>query len=120
MGEMAIMDIIKIFIGMLLIGLIISTALFLVQLLQVSSFKQHVNYQIERNGGLTEIAIDDIKEYSEEYFDGKFSVDSPLLNKKVSYGEPVDYTLTGTFNVLLLPMPDLSIDFTGTGVSQVR
>ncbi|RBP59282.1 hypothetical protein DES36_1197 [Alkalibaculum bacchi] len=120
MQEATIMEIVKWFIGLLLLAMLLAAAIFFIEVGGVNPFKQQVNYQIERNGGLTENAITNINTYSENYYDGRFSVESDKLNQKVEYGEIVDYTVKGVFEIKIFPAPDVKLSFKGTGVSQVR
>lgn len=120
MQESSIMEFVKWFIGLLLIMMILSIAMFCMDLGNVNSFKQQVNYQIERHGGLTDAALDNINKYSENYYHGIFTINSDQLNEKVAYGEAVDYVIDGNFDIKILPIPDVQLEFSGTGVSQVR
>ena len=120
MQEGAIMEFVKWFIGLLSFMLLFAAVVFFFQLGQVNDFKQQVNYQIERNGGLTESAISSIDEYSAKYNDGRFSVDSDLLNQKVNFGETVDYQVHAVFDIIIFLIPDVNMTFSGTGASQIR
>lgn len=120
MQEATIMELVKWFIGLLLIMMMVSLAMFFFQVGNVNSFKQQVNYQIERQGGLTKTALENLNEYSEKYYNGAFTVESDQLNEKVAYGETVDYVIKGVFDIKIFPVPDVHLDFSGTGVSQIR
>jgi hypothetical protein len=120
MQEGAVMEIVKSFIGIMLIMLLLSVTIFFMHVGQVNNFKQVVNYQIERNGGLTATAINEIEDYSNTYFDGRFTVSSDKLNQKVEYGEMVDYQITALFDIVIFPIPDVAMSFSGTGISQIR
>lgn len=120
MQEQTIMEMVKWFIALLLIMMMVSLTLFLIQMGDVNNFKQHVNYQIERNGGLTEGAMTAINDYSVGYFEGRFTVESDQINQKVKYGELVDYKVNGKFEIVIFPIPDVNMQFSGTGVSQIR
>ncbi|TRZ39364.1 hypothetical protein CEQ21_07325 (plasmid) [Niallia circulans] len=121
MQEGAVMEFFKWFLGLTLFMGLISFAMLCFDLGNINSFKQQVNYQIERQGGLTETAVANLDEYSKKYYHGNFTVESDQLNQKVSYGDPVDYTIKATFDVKIFPLiPDLHREFSGTGVSQVR
>lgn len=120
MQEGTIMEIVKWFIGLLLTMMIISISIFLFQVGNINSFKQEVNYQIERQGGLTETAVANINAHSEAYYGGQFTVQSDKLNQKVNYGETVDYIVTGEFEIRLFPMPNVTLEFGGSSLSQVR
>lgn len=120
MQEHAIMEMVKWFIYLFLILIFVSIVLLGVQFLDVSSYKQQVNYQIERNGGLTVEAVNNLKEYSEKNYRNRFKVESDLLYKKVSFGDEVDYKVKATFKVPIFPLPDLNLTFMGNGTSQIR
>ena len=98
----------------------VSLTTFFIQVANVNSFKQQVSYQIERSGGLTTEAVQSLKEYSEKNYKGSFTVKSDLLNKKVNFGDIVDYQVVGKFDIILLPLPEVTMTFSGSGVSQVR
>lgn len=120
MQESAVMEIVKWFITLFLIMGIVSLTYFGIQLANVNSFKQQVNYQIERQGGLTEEAVQNLKEYSDKSYKGSFTVKSDQLNEKVEFGEIVDYQVVGKFDIILFPLPDVTMTFSGSGISQVR
>lgn len=82
MQEQSIMEIVKWFIGLVIIMVMVSVGLFCYQLQDVNSFKQQVNYQIERRGGLTAEALKSLKEYSDKNYQGRYKIESNLLNQK--------------------------------------
>ncbi|MEK4181677.1 hypothetical protein NSQ61_19740 [Aeribacillus sp. FSL K6-1121] len=120
MTEGAIWEFVKWFIGLLLLLMLISVTIFFIELEGVNSYKQQVNYQIERKGGLTADAVAYLDSYSKTYYKGRFTIESDKLNEKVSYGEMVDYEIKGKFDIKIFPIPDVELTFKGTGVSQVR
>lgn len=120
MQEQSIMEFVKWFIALLIIMMMVSLTIFFINLSSVNSFKQQVNYQIERQGGLTKTAISNINDYSNKYYNGDYTVTSDLLNKKVSFGDEVPYVVNATFHIKIFPLPDVKLKFNGTGVSQVR
>lgn len=121
MQESSVMEIAKWFIGLLIIGTLIAIVVLGFELGSVNNFKQQVNYQIERQGGLTPTAIANINDYSEKYNHGIFTIESDRLNEKVEFGEAVDYVVNGTFEIKVFTfLPDLHLKFHGTGVSRVR
>lgn len=120
MQEQSVMEIIKWFIGLIMIMTMVSIGLFCVQLQDINTFKQQVNYQIERKGGLTTEAVEAIDKYSATNYDGRFTIESDKLNQKVSYGEEIDYTIKATIPIQILPLPDVSLSFKGNSVSQIR
>ncbi len=120
MPEGFVMEVVKSFVGLIGFMLILSAATFLIQVGDVNTFKQHVNYQIERQGGLTEEAVKEISDYSKDHYDSRFKVESELLNQKVDYGEIVNYEVVGSFKINAFNLPEIEIPSSGTGVSQVR
>lgn len=120
MQEHSIMEIVKWFTGLILVMTMISIALFCYQLQDINTFKQQVNYQIERNGGLTAEAISNLQEYSDRNYQGRYEIQSDKWNQKVGYGEEVDYTVIATIPIQILPLPDVVLSFEGNSVSQIR
>lgn len=120
MQEGAIMEVVKWFLGLTLVLFAFSATLFFFQVGDTNNFKQHINYVIERQGGLTEVAMEEINTYSEENYGGRYTIESDQMNEKVNYGEIVDYTINATFEVQFLPFPDIERNFEGSSVSQVR
>lgn len=120
MQEGTVIEFVKWFIGLFLLVMLVSATLFFLELEEVNTFKQQINYQIERKGGLTESALEYLNDYSNTYFNGRFSIVSDKLNKKVAYGEMVDYEINAVFDIKIIPIPDVEMTFSGTGVSQVR
>jgi len=121
MLEGAVMEFWKWMLTIILMMTFVSFAMLCIDLGNINSFKQQVNYQIERHGGLTETAVANLNEYSQTYYQGDFIIESGQLNEKVSFGDTVDYTVKGTFDIKIFPIiPDVHLRFKGTGVSQVR
>lgn len=120
MPETSIMEMTKWFIGLFLIVLIVAVTVLCIKVSNVNSYKQQVNYQIERHGGLTEVAVQNLKEYSDKNYKGAFTVESKQLNKKVQFGETVDYQVKATFKIELFNLPDVHMNFSGSASSHVR
>lgn len=118
--EHGIAELAKIYIGFMLILTVVSAGLFMFQVQDVNTFKQSVNYQIERSGGLTTEAVNNINKYSKENFGGKYTIKSSQLNKKLDYGSQVDYQVIATIPIVFLPIPDVNLVFGGNSVSQIR
>lgn len=116
----AIMTITKWFIGLMLIMLMVAVTLFCIQLSDVNSYKQQVNYQIERHGGLTKESVQNLKDYSDKQYKGAFTVKSDQLNKKVKFGDVVDYQIVANLKIILFNLPDVKMEFHGSAISQVR
>lgn len=120
MDEHSIWEFTKWFIGILLIMLIASVGVIFFQLQEVNSFKQQVNYQIERKGGLTEEAIRELNDYAQENYLSAYQIESDKLNEKVSFGDTVDYTIKVEIPIHFYQVPSIEYDSKGSGVSQVR
>lgn len=119
MLELSVSETIKIFITMFLILMLLSISLFFFKIQGINGFRQQINYQIERNGGLTEEAQEGIKNYAKN--NGiKYSIDSKDLNEKFEYGQPINYKLSVHISVPLFLMKEVSLDFEDTGVSLIR
>lgn len=114
------MEIVKWFLYLISFMAIMSLALFFFQVGDTNNFKQRVNYEIERQGGLTEEAMEVLNDYSLEKYNGRYTIQSEQLNQKVEYGNVVDYTVIGDFEVAIFPLPNVRMEFNGSGVSQIR
>lgn len=77
MMEGAVMEYVKWFIGIVSAIFLVMVVVMMFRLNEVNTFQQEVNYQIERNGGLTETARRDLNEYAETQHNGyvSFSLD---------------------------------------------
>lgn len=119
MQEGAVMEIVKWFLALLMLMLLIAFTIFAINTSAINNFKQQVNYEIERNGGLTEEALESIGEYSEDYYGGRFKVESENTGK-VEFGDVVEYDVKANVEILFLPVPNWEMTFKGAGVSYVR
>lgn len=120
MQEQTIFEVVKWFIGLTLILMLVSIGLFCYQLQTINTYKQEINYQIEREGGLTSVAIEKLSSDSKKNYNDIYKIQSAKLNQKVKYGEKVDYKVIATIPVAIMPIPDMIFVFEGSGVSQVR
>lgn len=120
MQEGAIMEMVKYFLYLFVFLALMSLTLFFFQVGDTNNFRQRINYEIERQGGLTEEAVEKLATYSEENYGGRYAITSEQLNEKVAYGEIVDYTILADFEVAIFPIPNVQMEFSGSGVSQVR
>lgn len=120
MQEGAVMEYVKWFIALFFLVGMVAIVLFFLDINGANSFKQQVNYHIERNGGLTEEAIYTINNLSDEHYKGMFRIESDQMYEKVSYGEIVDYTVVATIPISIFPFPDQTIKLQGSGISQIR
>lgn len=88
-----LMTFLKIYIACMSIILIFDVTGFCVRMNQTNDFKQQVNYQIERNGGLNENALKEIEKKNKEAYGGSFQIQSNSLNKTLPYGSEVSYEI---------------------------
>lgn len=120
MLEGTTMEMSKIFISIFMILSIASVSIFFINLNQAQDFKQMVNYQIERHGGLTTEAQTKIKNYSKDHFDNQFTVTSNSGTDKMEYGKEVSYTVNGKIKLLFITLPVQNIAIKGAAISMVR
>lgn len=117
--EHSIMEYFKWFAWFVLTLASIAVFLFCYQVSDVNSYKQQVNYQIERKGGLTEEAVMELNNYSKDNYNGVFTIKSDSLNQQVDFGEIVDYEVVGTFKIIAFSN-DVQATWGGSGVSLIR
>ncbi|MCY7571410.1 hypothetical protein [Bacillus pumilus] len=113
------MTFLKIYIVLLSISLIVDVAGYCIRLNQSNDFKQQVNYQIERNGGLNSNALKEIEKKNKEAYGGSFQVHSASLNKTLPYGSEVSYKITTTYNFQLGGHKEV-IEVKGGALSLIR
>lgn len=100
---------------------LLTAAVFGYQIQTADSFRQHVNYNIERRGGLTEQSMKEINQMSKENYNNWYTVTSEKAGQKVSFGETVDYKIEASYPVLFISgLPTIKSQMTGQAVSQVR
>lgn len=119
MAEYSIMEMIKWVVSAYVVMLIVSVSVMYIQLSGINDYKQYVNVQIERTGGLTAEALEKIDTYSDKYHNGLFEIVGGE-RPKVQYGEVVEYEIKAVVPIKLLPVPPLEIDYGGISVSKVR
>lgn len=70
MMDNAVMEYVKWFIGLTSMAFVLILVVFLFKLNEVSGFQQEVNYQIERNGGLTNDAMASLNQIAIDNYGG--------------------------------------------------
>lgn len=99
----------------------LSVVVFGYQLQTITTYRQQVNYQIERKGGLTTEALTELKAYSSKQFHGWYTIESTQLGKKAAFGDTVPYTIKANYPILFLPNNiSVKIGIEGQAPSQVR
>lgn len=141
---------ITIFIEMMLVLVFLGVVFFGVQLQRVDSFKQQVDYTIERQGGMTQEALNQIKAKSANDYNSFFTVKSYQTDTNndrqitgnegfkssgadttwvkgttaSDFGQPVKYTvhmrIPVPFAALFSASKTFDADFSGTATSKVR
>lgn len=107
-------------ISMLLLFFMLGLFIFGIQNIQTIDFKNYVDGQLERHGGLTEQAAANIDDYSKKYYEGRYSVTSMSGTEKLPYGEPINYKIKGTIQVYFLDLPNQITFKEGSTISLVR
>lgn len=120
MKEQTIGQWITLIIFFTIVLLLISVGTFIFEFNATNSFKQYVNYQIEREGGLTPEALSIIETENNAYYGGRYTLSSPQLNQSINYGEKVKYTIDGTFQVVIFPIANIGLRWQGEATSLIR
>lgn len=104
----------------LLIIAMVGVLLYIVGLMQSVSYKDYINAQIQREGGLTQQAMANIETYGEEQYGSKFKVISESGSDKKPYGESVNYRIEGRVGGDVANAPSSFIRSKGSSISKVR
>ena len=115
MLESNIMINVKLYIFAIMTTFIVAISIFCFEIQQVNSFRQYVDAQIERNGGLTINAMSNIDDYNEKHYKGRFRV-----NQKLPFGSIVDYQIVGEYKILFFNLGTQSYPIKGSSISLVR
>ncbi len=118
--EGSAMEMVKMYISIFIIFSMFSVGAYFININQANDFKQFVNYQIERNGGLTTTAMEKINTYNKEHYHGKFKVASSQGTSKMAFGEEVNYTISGKYEFFFISLPAQLINVKGSAISMVR
>ena len=111
---------VKLYIFAVLTTLMLGIGIFCYQIQQVDGFRQYVDAQIERNGGLTETAVSSINEYSQKNYKGRYSVSSDQMSTKYPFGSIINYKIIGKYKVLFWEFDEQKYAINGSSVSLVR
>lgn len=91
-----------------------------IQNIQTQDFKNYVDGQLERHGGLTSVAASNISNFSDDYYQGRYSVTSLSGTGKKAYGEVIDYRISGTIDIVFMDIPNVLTSKNGSTISLVR
>lgn len=88
---------------------------------QAIDMQQYVNYEIERFGGLTSGAMNNINTYMDQNYGSKvFTIQSEDGNGQKPYGTLVTYRITASLKVPISNVPNQPIDVPGSALSLIR
>lgn len=118
--SITVSELLKTILLAMMIGLLFSVTSMLVQVQDMNTFKQNVNYTIEREGGLTPTAVAQIKKESKDNYHDSFTISSAQMNQGLPYGTVVSYKITQTISVVYGDRITFDIEREGSSVSQIR
>lgn len=108
----------KFFFGGMVTLFILTISGAVIQFGEKNDFKQYVNASIERHGGLTDAAVDDIEKYSADTFNGRFTI--LTRTEKKPYGEEIEYDYELKISPVFMKFEVIALTFNGTAASKVR
>ncbi|MEH7798899.1 hypothetical protein CUU65_12680 [Bacillus safensis] len=114
-----LMTFVKIYIACMSVMLILDVAGYCVRFNQTNDFKQLVNYQIERNGGLNSNALKEIEKKNKESYAGSFQIQSDALNKTLPHGSEVSYEIKTIYVAQIFGIKK-EIEAKGGALSRIR
>lgn len=122
MQEGFINELFKIFISIIMVCMLAMMTMYFISISNLKEYKHYVGLEIERNGGLTNEALENISNINEKYYKGQFSVekDGNMSNDPQPYGTLVDYTVRGDVSFKLFFEVDQTIEMNGTAASMIR
>lgn len=101
MQEQVTMEVIKWYIALFFMMGMLVLFIFFYQMSETNTFHSYVDSQIEQHGGLTQQAVDNIKQTSETSYGGRYSVTSPDMGVKQEYGTTVNYEVEASYKLIL-------------------
>ncbi|GED65580.1 hypothetical protein [Lysinibacillus fusiformis] len=110
LGKIALTVVCTLF--MLTIGAVV------IQLGEKNDYQQYANNSIERFGGLTNEALTDIENYSNDNFNGRFVMQTSTGKK--SYGEDILYKYQMIIKPVFMDFEVIKLNFKGSASSKVR
>lgn len=108
----------KIWFMALLTVFLLMVAVVLFQISEKNDYQLYVNNEIERHGGLTTEALNNIKHYSDTHFNSRFTMKS--TSDKKPYGEVIPYVYELKITPLFFELDILTREFNGSAASKVR
>lgn len=105
------------FFGLIMMCILV---VFFIQIQDTTAYQQTVNYTIEREGGLTDSALNDLEKESADNYGGKVAVVSDDSGVEKKFGEIVDYEIKQTFSFHFFRDFSFTVSKKGNAVSQVR
>ncbi|TGA98612.1 hypothetical protein E4665_07040 [Sporolactobacillus shoreae] len=115
-----ILNIATLIIFALLIAALAASAAYWAQRSQAYDFRQYVDYQIQRNGGLTADALTEINAYNQQKYGGRYQLESESGNGTKPYGTVINYQVKVPERLTLLNIKLTPLTIRGSAVSLVR
>lgn len=108
------------FIFMLFVLFFLGFCIFGIQNIQTIDFKNYVDGQLESHGGLTSEAKSNINDYSNNHYQGRYSVESTSGSQKLPFGETIHYEIKGSIKLYFMNVGDQITLKRGKTLSYVR
>lgn len=105
---------------MFLLFFLLGFFIFGIQNIQTIDFKNYVDGQLEKHGGLTAQAETNIDNYSNQYYQGRYKVKSLSGTGHLPYGETINYEIQGSVKVYFMDLPNQVTLKKGSTISLVR
>jgi hypothetical protein len=105
---------------MLLVFFVLAITIYVIQHTQTIDMKNYVDGQVEKYGGFTTEAVNNINDYSEKHYAGRYEVTSLSGNSKKPFGESIQYEIKGTIKIFFFNLPDQLVKSRGETVSYAR
>ncbi|MDD9150439.1 MULTISPECIES: hypothetical protein [unclassified Sporolactobacillus] len=115
-----VLNIATLIIFAILIAALGTSAAYWAQRSQAYDFRQYVDYQIQRNGGLTGSAMTEINAYDQQKYGGRYRLESKSGNGAQPYGSVINYQVKVPERLTLLNIQLPPQTISGSAVSLVR
>lgn len=113
----AVMEYVKWFIGIVSTGFMVMVVILMFRLNEVNTFQQEVNYQIERNGGITTDVEKELNKYAEVQYGGYVSFS--LKDNDNKHSAP-GTSFSGFTLVEVVEKPNGSLQWVSRGSDQAK
>lgn len=122
MQEGFVNELFKIFISIIMVCMLAALTVYFISISNLKEYKHYVGLEIERNGGLTSEALENIENMNQKYYKGQFSVEKTgeMTNEPQPYGTLVDYSVSGKMTFKLFFEVNQTLEMNGTAASMIR